>query len=298
MWRQGKGRPRREREEAVREGLAMARRVGDLLALGRALEALGETLLGSSNATDRLMLHQEQLQLGETPGLETWWAYRGLALAALQLGRSSEARAALEQARTLARANYRILGQHTALTVEAAIASAEGRFSDAKRLAVEARGLSDATYPTIALAYSAQICTDRSEQGQTQKVIDSLRVLSVDPSPGTLAWRTMLAGLYADTGLLDEAAAEFERLASDRYAVIPRDWGFPLAIWHLAETCAQLGDVTRAAELLPEVVPYHGQLLVVTIGTSIEGAADRSLGQLYELIGRVDDADRHYEAAW
>jgi tetratricopeptide (TPR) repeat protein len=198
----------------------------------------------------------------------------------------------------LALANYRILGQHNALTVEAAIASAEGRFSDAKRLAVEARGLSDATYPTIALAYSAQVCTARTEQGQTDKVVASLRVLPADPSPGTLAWRAMLAGLYADTGCLDQAATEFERLALDRFAVLPRDWAFPLAIRYLAETCAHLGDITRAAELLPEVVPYQGQLLVVTIGTSIEGAADRSLGQLYELIGRVDDADRHYQAAW
>ena len=43
--------------------------------------------------------------------------------------------------------------------------------------------------------------------------------------------------------------------------------------------------------------PYRRQLLVVTIGTSIEGAADRCLGQLYAVLGRVEEADRHYSAA-
>jgi hypothetical protein len=46
------------------------------------------------------------------------------------------------------------------------------------------------------------------------------------------------------------------------------------------------------------VQPYTGQILIVTMGASIEAAADRSLGQLYGLLGRRDEANRHFEAAW
>ncbi len=107
----------------------------------------------------------------------------------------------------------------------------------------------------------------------------------------------MFAGLLADVNRLDEASEHFEALAPDGFSEVPRDWGFPLAVRYLAETCAQLGDTARAAELLPEIEPYSGQMLIVTIGTSIEAAADRSLAQLYGLVGQVDNAERHFEMA-
>jgi hypothetical protein len=108
----------------------------------------------------------------------------------------------------------------------------------------------------------------------------------------------MLAALYADLGRLDEAVEQLDAFATDNFAVIPRDWGFPLAIRYLAETCAQLGDRRRAARLLPAVEPYRGQVLVATLGTSIEAAADRSLGQLYGLVGPPDDANQHFQSAY
>jgi tetratricopeptide (TPR) repeat protein len=107
----------------------------------------------------------------------------------------------------------------------------------------------------------------------------------------------MLAGLYADVGRLNEAAEEVDSLAVDRFRIIPRDWAFPLAIRYLAETCAQLADRKRALQLLPEIQLYRSQLLVVTQGSSIEAAADRSLGQLYAVLGRFDEADLHYRDA-
>ena len=51
-------------------------------------------------------------------------------------------------------------------------------------------------------------------------------------------------------------------LAADRFGVIPGDRAFSLAIRYLTETCTKLGDATRAAQLLPEVQPYSGQLLI------------------------------------
>jgi tetratricopeptide (TPR) repeat protein len=300
MWRRGRGRPLHEREARARDALAMASRVNDPRAKASALSALVHVLAGSSQAGERIAACTEILRLLETLGLEarTWAVHRDLALAAIQLGQLSRAQAGLEQALTVASASNWKLGQHNVLTLQAAMAIAEGDLDNAKRLVAEARVVGGATNITIALSYGAQLAAVRAEQGQTQKVIDALSTLSEDPSPGTLAWRVMLAGLYADVGRLDEALAHFEQVAPEGFALIPRDWAFPLAIRYLAEICAHLSDSEGAAQLLAEVVPYSGQLLVVSLGTSIEGAADRSLGQLYGVLGLFEEADRHYQEAW
>jgi tetratricopeptide (TPR) repeat protein len=182
---------------------------------------------------------------------------------------------------------------------------AQGRQGDRGRkvrggqaLVAEIHDIGDPHNLMVALADSVQVSAIRVEQGQAAQVIDGLKNLAEHGPPGTVAWRTMLAALYADPGRLDEAVEQLDAFAPDNFAVIPRDWGFPLAIRYLAETCAQLGDRRRAARLLPEVEPYRGQLLVATLGTSIEAAADPSLGQLYGLVGRPDDANQHFQSAY
>jgi hypothetical protein len=206
--------------------------------------------------------------------------------------------AALEQAKTLAMAGNQRLEQHNVLTLEAAVAAAQGYFDEATDLAVKARDIGDASNPTIALSYAGQIGSVRAEQGQTLRVIDALSRLADDPAPGTMAWRATLAGLHADMDHRDQAAEQFEKLAPNGFAIIPRDWAFPLAIRYLAELCIRLDDKERAAQVLAEVEPYTRQVLVATLGTSIEGTADRSLGQLYWVLDRPQDADRHFTAAW
>jgi hypothetical protein len=277
----------------------MARRTGSHSAQQAVLGTLGELLWGSSQANELMEVHQEQLGIVQTYGLEQErvWTFRGLALAALQLGHRDEANTAIEEAEALARATNRRLELHGVLTIKAAIATAEGRFDEAKRLAAHIRHLSGTRSRTMILSYGAQVCAIRAEQGQVEKVIKGIRQLADDASPGPAAWRAMMAGVCAEAGYLDEAQTQFENLAADHFYVVPRDSAFPLAIRHLAETCARLGTAEPAADLLPEVEPYSGQLLVVDRGTSIEGSADRSLGQLYGLLERFDDADGHFDAA-
>jgi class 3 adenylate cyclase/DNA-binding SARP family transcriptional activator len=296
----GVARSRAEREATVRDALQMARRLKDVPAQSWVLECLAFVLLGSSHAAERLAVEQEELRLMRAGGPEgeRIWPHRDTALAALQLGRRDEAAAALEHAEMLARAGNRRLELCNVLMIRAALATAEGQFAAAKALAAQIREAGDPRNGAIAYGYSAQVSAIRAEQGQTHKVIDALRIIADMASPETMAWRSMFAGLCADIGELDEAAKQLDALAADRFRAVPRDWAFPLAIRYLAEICAQLGDAERAAQLLPEVEPYSGQMLVVTLGTSIEGAADRSLGQLHEALGRFDDAERHYQAAF
>jgi DNA-binding SARP family transcriptional activator len=289
---------REHRQGLVLEALAMARRTGSHLAQQAVLGTLGELLWGSSQAENLMAVHREQLKLLQKkhPDRDGVWPYRGLALAAIELGRRAEADAAIEQAETLAHASGRRLELHGVLTIKTALAAADGRFDEAKSLAADIRHLSGRNR-TMILSCSAQVCAIRAEEGQADRVIDGLRHLADDPSPRTVAWRAMMAGLCADAGYLDEAVMQFSKLVANRFAAIPRESTFPLAIRYLAEICAQLSIAEPAVELLSEVEPYSGQLLVVDRGTSIEAAADRSLGQLYGLLDRFDDADRHFDAA-
>jgi class 3 adenylate cyclase/tetratricopeptide (TPR) repeat protein len=293
-------RPREDREAAVRDALAMARRLDDVGAQSWALGALFGALLGSSHATELLATQQEQLQLFEVLGLDRQRAsgLRNLALAAIQLGQRADADNALKNAEPIARYYNRRIELHNVLMLGAAVAIAEGHFDESKALVAEARDIGDARNPTVLLGYGAQICAIRAEQGRTDRAIDALPNVVDARALGTVAWAVMRAGLCVDAGRLDEAAEQLGQLAANGFALIPRDAMFPLAIRYLAEIFAHLDDAEKATRLLPELLPYSGQLLVVTIGTSIEGAADRCLGQLYGLLGRIDDADRHFEAAW
>jgi tetratricopeptide (TPR) repeat protein len=284
----------------IREALAMARRVNSVPAELEVLNRLGYGLRGSSRVGELLDTLAEGQALADTMGAyeqKPEWL-RSLSLALLQRGDRTAAERALEQAETLARTwgNHLIL--HNVLMPRAAIAIAEGRFALAKPLVAEVRDIGGHRNLAIAYAYGAQVSAIRAEEGRAEVIIDGLRPMSHDPPRDLIAWRAMLAGLLADVDRLDEASEQFEALAADGFSVVPRDWGFPLSIRYLAETCARLGDAARAAELLPEIEPYSGQMLIVTLGTSIEGAADRTLGQLYGLVGQINDAERYFEKAW
>lgn len=321
MWRDGAGRPRTQREETARESVAIARRSNDPFVLAATLRTLGEVLRGSWHAMEEYSVYQEHVQILETlqtsrsgaheaSDLPTYsgrgwtdsmWSYRGhrgVALASLKLGKRAEMLAALERASASAIAASRRPELQTMLALDGAVATAQGHFAQAEDLAAKARDAGDASNLMVVLCYAAQYCSIRAERGQTSKAINALGGAANDLYPGTLAWRSMLAGLHADLDHRDEAEEQLEKLAPNGFAIIPRDWAFPLAIRYLAELCIRLRDRERAAQLLPEVEPYTGQVLVVTLGTSIEGAADRSLGQLYWILNRPEEASRHFEAAW
>jgi hypothetical protein len=134
------------------------------------------------------------------------------------------------------------------------------------------------------------------EEGGVEEVIARLRRLDalLDDVP---AWGAMLAGALADADERSQAAAELDRLLTKCDSPIPRDFSAPLAVRYLPEVCRQVGDAHGATTLLAHIAPWARQLLVVTLGTSIEGASDRSIGHLLTTLGRFDEADAAYRSA-
>ncbi len=93
------------------------------------------------------------------------------------------------------------------------------------------------------------------------------------------------------------AQAEFERLAADDFAGIPRDSLWQTCICYLAEVCGRLQDEKRATMLYGLLLPYADLTVVVGNATVCLGATSRFLGQLAAVLGRWDTAEAHFEHA-
>jgi class 3 adenylate cyclase len=86
-------------------------------------------------------------------------------------------------------------------------------------------------------------------------------------------------------------------LAVDNFAAIPKNVNWLTAVGLLADVCALLRDERNAATLYELLLPYAGRCIVVGVAFSCLGPASRQLGNLAALIGRWEEAERHFEDA-
>jgi ATP/maltotriose-dependent transcriptional regulator MalT len=110
-------------------------------------------------------------------------------------------------------------------------------------------------------------------------------------------WLVALAWLHADLGRPAEARRALDEAAAAGLADPPAVgyWLNHAAL--LADICAMLGDADRAARLYPLLAPYAGRLVLSITAGVCRGAVDRYLGRLAAMLGRRDEAARHFEAA-
>jgi tetratricopeptide (TPR) repeat protein len=281
------------------DAVAMARRTGDPDAIASTLRSHLSVVAQGPDAAGMLQDAQELLDLfpvlhGPISGDDaTVW--RDLTRAFLRHGRRTEAERHLATANDVAERSGQRLAVSTAKILRAALATASGEFAESKRLAAEAAALAGHV-PLGQLIYAAQILASRMEQGRLHDVIAGLRGLDA-VGVDLPAWHVMLVGAIADAGHDAEAAAELARVVDADLSGYPHDFTTPLALRYLSEVCRQVDDSRLAARLLPHALPWAGQILLVSAGTSIEGAADRCIGHLLAALGRLDDADDAYTSA-
>jgi tetratricopeptide (TPR) repeat protein len=146
------------------------------------------------------------------------------------------------------------------------------------------------------LAYGAQLVWLRREQGDNDEVL-SLLELATAENPGLIGERSALALGRAEVGDEIGARADLEALATDAFASIPNDFLRTSSLCWLTELCGLLGDERRAHDLYPLLRPHSGHLIAVSWGIVCIGAADRYLGILAATLGRLDEAERLFEAA-
>jgi DNA-binding CsgD family transcriptional regulator len=173
------------------------------------------------------------------------------------------------------------------------LALMRGEFADAERLIREFQALLPVAAHADQLAM--QIFTLRRDQGRLaglQPVVS----LFLRQNAASRVWRPGLALLRLELGQRDEARAEFERLAADDFASIPRDGRWLTCMVYLSEVCAGLGDAPGAAALYRLLLPYAGRNIVLG-GLVCGGSADGYLGLLCATVARWQEAQAHFEKA-
>ena len=172
-----------------------------------------------------------------------------------------------------------------------------GRFDEAEKLALEAFAAGQKLGVDNAEGVlGIQMFTIRREQGRLQEIVPTLQHF-VNEEDASAAWRPGLALIYAEIGRLAEAGAELERLATDDFAILPRDSLWQTSLVYLAEVCDYLQDTECADTLYRLLLPYAE--LTVVVGNAIVclGATSRFLGQLATTQSSWSNAEMHFNHA-
>jgi DNA-binding CsgD family transcriptional regulator len=187
--------------------------------------------------------------------------------------------------------------QYHGLSMRAAQALLSGRFADAEALARAAIKLG-ARLPGLDAsgAYGMQMFTIARERGELAQVAPLVRDF-IRATPSAATWRPALALILAELGELEAAKTELEALAAENFQALPRDSLWLACVAYLAEVCECVGDRTHASALYALLAPWSGRNVVAGSVVVCYGPADRFLGMLCSVLGRWDDAERHFVAA-
>ena len=142
------------------------------------------------------------------------------------------------------------------------------------------------------LATYAQLL--RREQGRLDLVAPALRTLA-QLGAGAEAWRPGLAALHGELGMIEKARGGLESMVTAE-VLLPRDSRRGVSLSYLADAATFVGDGERASVLYQELSPY-AELCIASYATACYGPASRYLGMLAATIGRLDDAQAHFEDA-
>jgi DNA-binding SARP family transcriptional activator len=291
--------PSRERRERIsEEAIQIARRIGDHATLAYALAAAECALHAPHNAHRRLAEGKEIVSLvagtGDKERLfdgheHSFWA-------AWELG-DPDRRAVELASMTRVAEELRQPAQLWMLaTARATLALSQGRFAEAPELIERAAAIGERVLAWHAVAArKMQLFLLRREQrrldGFVPEVTDHAHEF---PSP--LVHRAVLAHVYARVERTEEAKALLHELTSRDLSDWHVDEEWLLSICLLAETCAILGDTGPAASLYELLLPY-GSLNAVALPELALGSTSQPLGILASLLGRFEDAARHFEEA-
>jgi len=290
-----------EATRTYREAVALARQLDNPSALFRALVAFQATrFFGPEQLDERLAAAREALALAERHRQHAWamtelygWHFSDL----VEKGDFEAARTVAAAHVSVAQAERQPFMLAVGLSSETLLAMHEGRFADAEALAQETlkvgRRFSRAN---AAGAYGMQMFSIRREQGRLAEVLPVLRHFVASQAESAI-WRPGLALLYMELDLRGQALAEFEDLAAEDFAAIPRSALWPTSMAFMAEVCAYLNDAARAATLYRLLLPYAGRNLSTGNNAPCFGSADRLLGVLAATRGERESAQRHFEAA-
>src|SRR6266851_3827870 len=289
---------REQKELLSRQAVEMAQRIGDKATLASALRARRTALWSPDDLEERLATATEIVHLAEEVG-DSELTLQGRHYRIVDLLELGDIRAVDSEIEAYARLveTLRVplylwsLGLFRGMRAMLA-----GQLGVAERLIQETSVTGQRAHPLAAVAFAMQEQWLRRLQGRMGELEGYLKQ-GAERYATLPSWRCSLAVLYSDQGRVAEARSEFERLAVDEFAVIPRDHLWLHCLTVLAEVCTFLGDDRRAATLYELLLPYADRTVVPGNIHFCAGSVAYYLGLLDTAMSRWDDAEMHFDAA-
>jgi DNA-binding SARP family transcriptional activator len=282
--------PHAERCEMADRALAMARRVGDPVALASVLSAHGWTVVGPERRRDRLLVADDLLGVADvSPSAEC----EGHVLRFVALVESGDMHAA-DAALAKAQATARVPMSHwMVLLWESAREVLAGRLANAEELAGRAAevGRDGGFQPSVVeFTFVGLLLCIRLAQGRVSEleaVTAGARTL-----PNRPAWSfTTDAQVALARGDRDGARAAMAHAVERGLLRSPRNHAWGTTVIGAADVCADLDDRSLAGPLYELLAP-HADLMVMQ-----SGPLSRVLGRLALTLGRRDEAQHHLRGA-
>jgi class 3 adenylate cyclase len=290
---------RDKRMQLTGQAIDMAKRTGDKAALAFALNVRHQALWELENVEERLRVASEALALAEEAGAKDTAAFSRywLVIDHLEAGDIPAMDAEIQAFTELAEELRQSDNMWNAACLRAMRALLDGRFEEGERLGQEALAQGQRGQAQNAMQFFAvHTFFVRREQGRLQEIEPAVKGF-IQQYPLVPAWRTGLAYIYSELGREAEARAEFEIMAADDFAALPYDANWPVGAALLAQVCAFLGDVQRAALLYERILPHAARWINVGAATATNGCFSHYLGRLATTMARWDEAERHYQYA-
>jgi hypothetical protein len=172
------------------------------------------------------------------------------------------------------------------------IASLEGRFADAEKLAAELdRRLRRIGHPQAQIIPFVQTFSRRWLQGQAAEYVPVFEALSAS-EPANHAWPAATAWCLAEAGARNRAADLVRGLGPTSAAEADKNYLWWAVIVGLSDAVDLVGDRQWAQVLYDLTAPYAGNNCTLGVG-----AADHWLGVLAGTAGRFTEAIAHLDAA-
>jgi eukaryotic-like serine/threonine-protein kinase len=285
--------PDPSRRAMVARALAMARRVGDPVALASVLTSHSWVVAGPDSLSERLAVADELVAIGRKAGLP-YAECDGLQArfpASVELGDIEAANSAVAAAHAAARTTK---AQMMVGWLDAASALVAGRLADAEHAARRFREAARETAIPPALAESAFVrlmSVIRIAQGRLTEHESARRAMAqgvADLPPTFFVVRAHAARERDDR---DGARRALADALSRGLLAIPRGPTWMITLVLAADIVAWLEDRHTAARLLDALTPYADLM------TWQYGPVGRCVGLLDLLLGRRDDAERRLRTA-
>jgi tetratricopeptide (TPR) repeat protein len=286
------------RAKLAHEALDMARRLGDDLTLAFAVSSAQLATLGPDTTEQGLRWLQTLFVLSDRAGesVMTLAARSRHIDALLELDDLGAADIAIETLERLAREARDRRAQAFVPLHRARRAALDGRFDEANRLVAEVAAISgELSASTIPLTAASQRVVLVWLQHGVGEILELVRAYA-HGAPAMPCWRAALAASLAASGRAAEARLEYDRLAADGFAALPRDNLWLTAMSLLTETVASLRLSSAAAAVYAELLPFAGRNVILPTAAFL-GPVDLWLGILAGVEGRPAKAVEHLDAA-